>query len=148
MNRDSPALGSARLASYRPYKQALRYIPNILPRILFIITAKPGQAFCPRIKIWFCCSKFEFILRSNFSSSVRTSRVKSRFEEPNLIGVSNNSGRKLNVGGVTKCVWPCLRTWEASLDLYSSARIDYISFQRKFFRKRKLEKSCGDESLW
>ena len=34
---------------------------------------------------------------------------------------------------VTKCVWPCLRTWKASLDLYSSARIDYISFQRRFF---------------
>ena len=48
---------------------------------------------------------------------------------------------------VTKCVWPCLRTWKASLDLYSSARIDYISFQRRFFRKRKLQKSCGDESF-
>ena len=25
-----------------------------------------------------------------------------------------------------------------------SARIDYISFQRRFFRKQKLQKSCGD----
>ena len=31
-------------------------------------TVNPGQAFCPRIKIWFCCSKFEFILCSNFST--------------------------------------------------------------------------------
>ena len=48
---------------------------------------------------------------------------------------------------VTKCVWPCFRTWKASLDLYSSARKDYISFQRRFFRKRKLQTSCGDESF-
>ena len=32
------------------------------------ITVKPGQAFCPRIKIWSCCSKFESVLRSNFSN--------------------------------------------------------------------------------
>ena len=36
--------------------------------ILRVITVKPGRAFCPRIKIWFCCPKFEFILRSNFST--------------------------------------------------------------------------------
>ena len=31
-------------------------------------TFKPGQAFCPRIKIWFCCSKLESVLCSNFSN--------------------------------------------------------------------------------
>ena len=45
-----------------------------------------------------------------------------------------------------KCVWPCLRTWKDFLDFYSSARIDYISFQRRLFRKRKFQKSCGDET--
>ena len=45
---------------------------------LDIFTVKPGQAFCPRIKIWFCCSKFEFILRSNFSSSNRVTDFSSQ----------------------------------------------------------------------
>ena len=46
------------------------------------ITVKPGQAFCPRIKIWFCCSKFEsfFVRTSQIEIEKRTSRVKPRFE--------------------------------------------------------------------
>ena len=43
-----------------------------------LFTVKPGQAFCPRIKIWFSCSKFEFILRSNFSTLNRNADFSSQ----------------------------------------------------------------------
>ena len=57
------------------------------------VTVKPGQAFCPRIKIWFCFSKFEFILRSNFSTlnRKRTSQVKPRFQQLSLLRLLNNN---------------------------------------------------------
>ena len=42
------------------------------------ITVKPGQVFCPRIKIWFCCSKFEFILCSNFSTLTQKTDFSSQ----------------------------------------------------------------------
>ena len=54
-----------------------------IPIAYISLTVKPGQAFCPGIKIWFCCSKFEFILRSNFSTLNR----KTDFSSQALISI-------------------------------------------------------------
>ena len=59
--------------SIHSYKLYITPKPTHTAIAMFIyegdITAKPGQVFCPRIKIWFCCSKFGSILRSSQSEA-------------------------------------------------------------------------------
>ena len=43
-----------------------------------MVTVKPGQSLCPSIKIWFCCSKFESNLRTNFSTLNRKTDCSSQ----------------------------------------------------------------------
>ena len=90
------------------------------------ITVKPGQAFCPRIKIWFCCSKFESVLRLKLIKlKSKNGLLESTLDLNNQIWLEYRTIVVVSwtLEDVTKCVWPCLWTWKASLNLYSSAKV-------------------------